>query len=156
MGYREELGETISHARRRLNLSQGQLGKAAGVSAQQVSRWERATAIPSRAALAKVADTLGLDGRDLNDLAIEAGEEELKETKRDLASSRSDLDAVRGELESALVEVKRFVDQYQDFHASYQRIGPQVDEVLMGMTELREEIAQIKQAVLSPKNPRPR
>lgn len=115
----------------------------AGVSAQQVSRWERGTAIPGRAATAKLAEGLSLDWRALNDLAIDAGHEETAETKRELS-------ATRAELEATLVEVKRFVDQYQDFHAAYQRIGPQVDAMLSGMVELREEIAEIKRAVLSP------
>lgn len=109
MGYRAELGGTIKDARVRAGLSQGQLGSAAGVSAQQVSRWERAQAIPGRAALAKVADALDLDWRALNDLAMDAGEEELKATRTERDRLKDDLVATTARLERLIAQLEPLV-----------------------------------------------
>ena len=52
------LCENIATARKKLGLTQNQLAKALGVSAQAVSKWERGIACPDIALLDEIANTL--------------------------------------------------------------------------------------------------
>ncbi len=53
------IGEQITRYRKALNMTQEELGKAAGVSTQAVSRWENSGA-PDVALLPAIADKLGV------------------------------------------------------------------------------------------------
>ena len=52
------LCENIATARKKLGLTQNQLAKALGVSAQAVSKWERGISCPDIALLDEIANTL--------------------------------------------------------------------------------------------------
>jgi transcriptional regulator with XRE-family HTH domain len=72
MDRKESLGEVILLARRRADLTQEELAKRVGVSAPDVSRWERNRRRPRLAQLASVASITGddsvLDLRGIADL----------------------------------------------------------------------------------------
>ena len=53
------IGESIRYHRRRLNLTQAQLGERLGVSAQAVSKWETDTGLPDISMAAPLARALG-------------------------------------------------------------------------------------------------
>ena len=57
---REDLGEKIRRFRRERGLTQGQLGKILGVSAQAVSKWERSKTYPDVMMLPTLASLFGV------------------------------------------------------------------------------------------------
>jgi transcriptional regulator with XRE-family HTH domain len=131
---RKAFGEFIAHGREACDMTQVELADKVGVGSGQVSKWERGLSLPSPRKLAKIAAVLGLDVAELAERFADAGQE-------DALIARRQLSDVRRDLEYALDQVKRFVDTYAEFHAEYQRIGDQVNQ-------LSADIAEIKQAVL--------
>ena len=59
------LGQKIADARKRRGLTQGDLAKAVGVTAQAVSKWERGNSCPDIAILDEVARALSISVSDL-------------------------------------------------------------------------------------------
>ena len=59
------LGQKIADARRSRGLTQGDLAKAVGVTAQAVSKWERGNSCPDIAILDEVARALSISVSDL-------------------------------------------------------------------------------------------
>lgn len=55
-----ELGEHITKLRKKLKLSQNELGKKVGTSGDIIGRYERGEVKPSIEVAAKIADTLGV------------------------------------------------------------------------------------------------
>lgn len=131
---RNALAGFLARARKAKGLTQAKLAPLVEVEQGQVSRWERGLSIPTERSLERLAAALGVDLADLTALALAAAQEEAAEARRELGD-------VRRDLEYALDQVKRFVDTYGEFHAEYQRIGEQVNQ-------LAEDIAEIKQVVL--------
>lgn len=124
----------LAHARKAKGLTQAQLAPLVEVESGQVSRWERGLSLPTDRNLDRLANALKVDLAELTSLAFSAAQEEGAEARRELAD-------VRRDLEYALSQVKLFVDTYGEFHAEYQRIGDQVNQ-------LAADIAEIKQVVL--------
>lgn len=122
-------------------LSQVQLAAAMDVSSQQVSRWERAASLPTAKLLPRLAELLGVEPTSLYEAYALASQEETHDARREVSQSRRDLEA-------ALEQVKMFVDTYQNFHAAYQKIGEQVDQLVADQVDLKAAVAEIKRAVL--------
>jgi transcriptional regulator with XRE-family HTH domain len=122
---RQKLADLI--ASKRGATTQAQLAAALGVSAGQVSRWERAVQIPALKILGRLADRLGVPQAALYELAAAAAQEEAREARQ--------------ELSEVLVEVRRFVHQYKELGHTYVNMSQQVDLLVA-------EVAEIKQAVL--------
>lgn len=59
------LGKKIADARHAKGITQRELAKAVGVTAQAVSKWERGSACPDIAILDEIADTLGVSVSEL-------------------------------------------------------------------------------------------
>ena len=59
------LGQKIADARKGRGLTQGDLAKAVGVTAQAVSKWERGNSCPDIAILDEVARALSISVSDL-------------------------------------------------------------------------------------------
>lgn len=55
------IGERITEARKKLNLSQAQVGERVFVSAQAVGKWERGESMPDIITLNRLAEVLGVD-----------------------------------------------------------------------------------------------
>lgn len=55
------VGERISNLRKELNLSQGQLAGAMGITRQAVSKWENDLAVPDALKMIQLADILDTD-----------------------------------------------------------------------------------------------
>lgn len=55
------IGERISNLRKELNLSQGQLAEALGVTRQSVSKWENDLSVPDSLKMIQLADVLDTD-----------------------------------------------------------------------------------------------
>jgi len=55
------VGERISNLRKELNLSQGQLAGALGITRQAVSKWENDLAVPDALKMIQLADILDTD-----------------------------------------------------------------------------------------------
>lgn len=55
------IGERIAEARKKLNLSQAQLGEQVFLSAQAVGKWERGESVPDIITLNRLAEILGVD-----------------------------------------------------------------------------------------------
>ncbi len=60
-----KLAQRIADARREKGLTQSELAAKVGVSAQAVSKWERAIACPDISILDELADAVGLSVTDL-------------------------------------------------------------------------------------------
>lgn len=133
---RRALADVIARARESKGLTQPQLATQVGVSAQQVYKWEKGRAIPAARQLPALALALGLDREELYELHSDAKDEDLAVVKRDTTD-------LRRSLEEALSVVAQFTETYGQFHAEYQRMGVQINQLV-------EEIAEIKQAVLPP------
>jgi transcriptional regulator with XRE-family HTH domain len=63
------LGQKIADARKLRGLTQGDLAKAVGVTAQAVSKWERGNSCPDIAILDEVARALSISVSDLLGIA---------------------------------------------------------------------------------------
>lgn len=63
------LGQKIADARKMRGLTQGDLAKAVGVTAQAVSKWERGNSCPDIAILDEVARALSISVSDLLGIA---------------------------------------------------------------------------------------
>lgn len=133
---RTALAVFLTRARKTKGLTQAQLAPLVEVESGQVSRWERSLSVPTEGNLERLAVALEVDLAELSALALAAAQEDAAEARKELAD-------VRRDLEYALTQVKLFVDTYAEFHAEYQRIGDQVNQ-------LATDIAEIKQVVLGP------
>lgn len=151
---RKEIGDLIAERRIQCDMTQAQLAAAVDMSAPQVSRWERGVSLPDARVLPRLGAALDMP-QELRlqlatlwtDTRARDTEEKIAATQQENADLREENAGMRQELMAALIEVKRFVDTYQSFHAAYQKIGDQVDQLV-------EEIAAIKQAVLHPPAPK--
>lgn len=137
---RRALADVIARARETKGLTQPQLAGLVGVTAQQIYKWEKARAIPAARQLPALAVALGLDQDQLYELHSDAKDEDIAVVKRDTSE-------LRRALEEALAVVGHFTETYGQFHAEYQRMGTQINQLV-------EEIAEIKRAVLPPSRPR--
>ena len=59
------LGQRISHCRKKLHISQEELGSRLGISRQAVSKWERGEAAPSTANLLALGRLYGVPAEEL-------------------------------------------------------------------------------------------
>lgn len=137
---RRELIDMLSAARQAAGLTQAQLAAECEVSSQQVSRWERGTAVPGARVLSRLAGVLGIPEGDLYRAAIAASQQETKQVRR--------------EANEVIAKVERFVETYEAFHAAYDLIGRQVERLVGEMTAMKADIIEIKQAVHQPPQPR--
>lgn len=138
---RKEFADLIVAAREAKKLSQVQLAAEMAVSSQQVSRWERAASLPTAKLLPRLAAILAIETATLYESYALASQEQAHDARREVTQTRRDLEA-------ALAQVKEFVDTYQSFHAAYQKIGEQVDQLVINQADLQASIAEIKRAVL--------
>lgn len=139
---RKALGGYIAHARESLDMTQVELAEKVDVSVGQVSKWERGLSLPSARKLGRIAGALQVDKAELYDLHADAKDD-------DLAAARSETGELRAALAEALAVVAQFTETYGQFHAEYQRMGIQINQLV-------EEIAEIKRAVLPPPHRRGR
>lgn len=138
MSARSRLGDLIRTSRDRTGLTQIELGVKVGVSGPQVSRWERGLQRPGGDTIGPLAEALGLDFRDLYQLTLDAGNEEVKQTRRELTDA---LAQARHDLQDALTQVNRFVDTYEAFHAAYRQMGEQMDALVADVAEIKLKLA---------------
>jgi transcriptional regulator with XRE-family HTH domain len=138
---RKKFADLIIQAREAKKLSQVRVAAEMDVSSQQVSRWERASSLPTAKLLPRLAEILGIEPGVLYEAYALASQEETQDARREISQTRRDL-------ENALEQVKIFVDTYQSFHAAYQKIGEQVDQLVADQADLKTAIVEIKRAVL--------
>lgn len=141
---RKNFADLIVQAREKKKLSQVQIATGMDVSSQQVSRWERAASLPTAKLLPRLAATLGIEPAALYEAYALASQEETQDARREASQTRR-------EMQDALAQVKVFVDTYQSFHAAYQKIGQQVDQLVADQEILKATIDEIKRAVLDPR-----
>ena len=89
----ETLAERLRIARRRLGMSQGELGAAAGLSQAAVSRLEHGGGAPPTDTLARLAAALGVEPGWLSDVAGGASPRRAAHPSRDDASRATGHDA---------------------------------------------------------------
>lgn len=130
---RRDLIDLLVTARGAAGLTQAQLAALCQVSSQQVSRWERGTAVPGRKVLPRLAEVLRLAERDLYVAAVEASQQETRQVRRGA--------------NELIATMERFVETYQAFHAAYEQIGIQVQQVVDELAAVKADVAEIKQAV---------
>lgn len=140
---RRDLIDLLVTARGAAGLTQAQLAALCKVSSQQVSRWERGTAVPGRKVLPRLAEVLRLPERDLYVAAVEASQQETRQVRR--------------QANDVIATVNRFAETYQAFHAAYEQIGLDVQQLIIELAALKADVAEIKQAVhrLPPADRRP-
>lgn len=130
---RRDLIDLLVTARGATGLTQAQLAALCKVSSQQVSRWERGSAVPGRKVLPRLAEVLRLAERDLYVAAVEASQQETRQVRRGA--------------NELIATMERFVETYQAFHAAYEQIGIQVQQVVDELAAVKADVAEIKQAV---------
>lgn len=124
------MGNLIKQARLAARLSQDELGRAVGVSQQQVGKWERGENLPSTRRLKQLAERLGLEVTALlpsDDHRIEALERSVdlltqEEMMRLLGSDPTDvwkeLQAVKAATDEQLAELRARVEQLEAWRAT--------------------------------------
>lgn len=95
---RRNLIDLLVTSRNAAGLTQAQLATRAKVSAQQVSRWERGTAVPGPKVLPRLAAVLGIPESDLYAAAIAASQQETKQVRRESNEMRGQYDKLLDEM----------------------------------------------------------
>lgn len=76
MGY----GDRIKYHRIRCKLTQADIGKVCGVSAQAISKWELNKAEPDSQSIRKMCELFGIDANELIDISSNESESTFTET----------------------------------------------------------------------------
>jgi transcriptional regulator with XRE-family HTH domain len=132
---RSAFGRRLAELRKASGVSQAALGEQAHVDQRRISAWEKGLNLPPPDKVPQLAKALGADPQELFELLAVA--------------SAADATQSRRELTEALQQVQRFVDTYQAFHAAYETMGRQIEEIAA-------EVAEIKRMVLAQNQQTPR
>lgn len=133
---RRELIDLIVSARTVAGLTQAQLAAQLKISSQQVSRWERGTAVPGAKVLPRLAGALGIPEQELYMAAIAASQQETKQVRR--------------EANDVIAKVEMFVATYESFHAAYEQIGERVDQLVEEVGTIGKVVEEIRRVLDQP------
>jgi transcriptional regulator with XRE-family HTH domain len=143
------LGERLRQVREAADLTQKDVALALGITQQTVSNWEDKESIPAAKYYERLADVLQVDMLEflhwITDAHRERGEKVRRENvdlRRDLARATELLVDAARRFDQGTADIKRFSDTYQAFHASYERIERQLDELTGQMAQLMRSLLQ--------------
>lgn len=144
----ESFWHRLARHRESIGLSQAIVAERLGVTQQRVSDQEQETGTPENKRWGLLAEAYEINLDTLGGWAVSSLRVENRGLKRQVADTNKllkvaleELQESRRQFDAGLSEIKRFSDTYQAFHASYERMGQQLD-VLVG------EMAEIKRIVL--------
>lgn len=120
-------------------LTQVQLAAECKVSSQQVSRWERGTAVPGAKVLPRIAAALGLPEQQLYMAAVAASQQETKSARRETNEV-----------------VEQFRQVAEQLHHAHMLLNERVDVIVSMMDSLTAGMSEVRDAVKKPtRNGRP-
>lgn len=134
---RRELIDLLVNGRTKAGLTQAQLAAKAKVSAQQVSRWERGSAVPGPKVLGRIAEILGLDPGELYQAAVGASQQDAKRASREA-------NELRDQYEATLEEMREIVTVNRDIN---HQIGQDIASLRDVFAEMLSMLAEIRDAL---------
>jgi transcriptional regulator with XRE-family HTH domain len=103
---RQTLADQLRLLREDAGLSQAELASRLGVKQQQVSKWEKGTALPIVGRLRALSEALAIDPGDLYAMVAEAAQTEAGEARR--------------ERDTLINRMERFAEKYQELGHTYE------------------------------------
>jgi len=130
---RRDLIDMLVTAREAAGLTQAQLAAACSVSSQQVSRWERGTAVPGPKVLSRLAAVLSLPEGELYMAAVAASQQEVKQVRR-----------------QANEMAEQFRDVAEKLHHNHMLLNERVDYLVSMINSLTAGVDEVRDAVKKP------
>ena len=113
MNEAQNLGSIIKRQRNRIGLTLLALSAKSGVSPTHLSRIEKAQRYPSTDVLRKIAQPLGLDEKELFNLAGYLPSEQLTSPEKEKHKLRAELDILLNRVTADMSRIKRIIQQLQ-------------------------------------------